>query len=118
MTADFKPGNRWDMINSLRARASVGSCGKHHDTHDPRPYGIALIDQYPGLLDGNSTDALRLLTDGIDRGSAPMCVAALLVIDAPIVWLDAAQRQRLHRLIVLAQFHPDLAHVFEEEIDF
>ena len=117
MFVDFKAGNRWDMINSLRAGASLGSCGRHADRYDPRPYGVALLCLYPGLLDPDSVDAVRVLSEGVDRGSASMCIAALLA-GAPVAAIDWTQRERLHGLIDMAKASPDLSHVFEEDIDF
>lgn len=124
----FKPGNRWDQVNSMRIGASLAVCGKKPELHDPRPYGIALTEtSYPLLKqlfqgmwgDAEQAECLRLLRDGITR-SSPMSTAALLMLQNHSVecrdqiWqaLTAKERSRLSFQIEVAKADPDLKQFF------
>lgn len=104
---DFIDGDRWMLINRIRA------CSQFK-------YGEALLAVYPGLRDnalGNgSADSLRLLRDGIFNRSQPMCLAALLA-NAPLE-VTETEKTQLDWLMLIAASDRDLSFVFEEECDF
>lgn len=120
----LQQGDRWQQINSIRAGASLATCGRNPEVYNPKPYGMALLENFPHLqqcCEGTcQDDCQQLIRTAINRGSVPMAIAALLVFQGHstkaknATWkaLSESDQQKLQFLLELGQSDPVYRKLF------